>query len=310
MNKESKSLKEIVELMLSKPYYIGMGKGTLSKKFKCSPETIIEARRVIRNKSYYNKIPKILLFDVETAPMKAFIWSRWNQNISLDATISEWYMLCWSAKWLYSNDIISYKLTKEEALEENDLRITIALWELINEADIVIAYNGKRADIKWINTRFIVHNLIPPKPYFVIDPCEVARKNFGFSSNKLDALAGYFKIPHKINTSFELWKNCVEGDEKALDYMSIYCNKDVAILEEVYLIMRPWITNHPNIGNLLSSTTPICSKCGSEDLELIKDNYYYTSVNKYNLYRCKHCNAVSRGRKNLNKDTKIISVGR
>ena len=48
-----------------------------------------------------NKFPKILLFDVETAPMRAYVWGRWKQNISLNETISEWYMLCWSAKWLY-----------------------------------------------------------------------------------------------------------------------------------------------------------------------------------------------------------------
>ena len=42
---------------------------------------------------------------------------------------------------------------------------------------------------------------------------EVAKKNFGFSSNKLDALAGYFGIEHKLGTDFKLWKDARNGDE-------------------------------------------------------------------------------------------------
>ena len=87
-----------------------------------------------------NKFPKILLFDVETAPMRAYVWGRWKQNISLNETISEWYILCWSAKWLYSNTIMYDKLTSEEAINQNDKRIVTNLWKLVDEADIVIAY--------------------------------------------------------------------------------------------------------------------------------------------------------------------------
>ena len=255
-----------------------------------------------------NKFPKILLFDVETAPMRAYVWGRWKQNISLNETISEWYILCWSAKWLYSNTIMYDKLTSEEAINQNDKRIVTNLWKLVDEADIVIAYNGKKADIPWMNTRFIINGLKPPSPYYIIDPCEVARKNFSFSSNKLDALAGYFGIPHKMDTDFTLWDKSVRGDEEALSYMSNYCNKDVLILEEVYLRLRPYIKSHPNIGNFIESTIPTCATCGSNTVEEIKDRYYVTPAGKYNLYRCKKCGAISRGRINLNKKVNTFSV--
>lgn len=305
------TLDEVVLRFKEKPYLLEVGKGKLSKWFKCSPTTITEARKIIRGEVVATtKLPKILIFDVETAPMKAFVWGRWNQNINLEATISEWFMLCWSAKWLYSSEVINFRLTAEEAVEEDDSRIVKELWKLIDEADIVVAYNGKKADVKWMNTRFIVHRLNPPKPYFIVDPCEVARKTFGFSSNKLDALAGYFNIPHKLGTSFELWKNCVEGDEEALEYMSKYCGKDVTLLEEVYLIMRPWIKGHPNVSNIIDSNIPICSACGSKHLTSIKDKFYYTSVSKYELFRCEDCGAVSRGRKNLNNNNKVVGVAR
>lgn len=308
------TLEEVVIRLKEHPIYMTNGKGLLSKKFKCSPKTIVEAKKIVRGEfttsNTYTSTPKILMFDVETAPMQAYVWGRWKQNISLDATISEWFMICWSAKWLYSSEIISDVLTSEEAINEDDSRIVKHLWELINEADVICAYNGKHADVKWMNSRFIVHNLQPPKPYFIIDPCDTARKNFGFSSNKLDALAGYFGIPHKMETNFQLWKDCLAGDSVALNYMSTYCSQDIKILEEVYLKLRPWIKNHPNIANLESTEENICSFCSSNNIEPIKNKYYYTSVGKYPLYRCKCCGGISRGRHSLNNNTKLVNTTR
>lgn len=295
MNKQ-----ELIALFKEKDYLLRMGSKLIASRTHSKISDVKQARAEVRNNK--TSLPKILLFDVETAPMRAYVWGRWKQNINLEATISEWYMLCWSAKWLYSNEVISDKLTSSESIKEDDKRIVEHLWELVNEADIVIAYNGKKADIPWMNTRFVIHNLIPPTPYFLIDPCDAVRKYFGFSSNKLDALAGYFNIEHKMDTDFSLWNKAVKGDEEALNYMSTYCSKDVLILEEVYLRLRPYIKNHPNIGNYCSTNIPICSKCGDNDLELIKDQYYYTSVSKYNLYRCKKCGSISRGRVNLNNN--------
>ena len=256
-----------------------------------------------------SELPKILIFDTETAPMKAYVWGRWKQNISLDETIAEWYMLCWSAKWLYSNTIMWDVLTPEEAVKQDDKRLVSNLWGLIDEADIVIAYNGKKADIPWMNTRFIVNGLQPTSPYQVVDPCEEARRLFHFSSNKLDALAGYFGIPHKMETNFSLWSKAVDGDKEALKYMSFYCGKDVLILEEVYLRLRPYIKAHPNINSFLNSKQPICASCGSDELKKIKKKFYYTSIGKYELYRCNRCGAITRGRVNLNSKVKATSIG-
>lgn|SRR5574344_163361 len=295
------SIAELTNYFLLHKSALTQGKGLLAKRLKTSEESIVAAKaRAYRRLRSENKV-KILIFDVETAPMRAYVWGRWKQNVSLEATISEWFMLCWSAKWLYSGEIISDCVTPSEALAEDDKRIVSHLWKLIDEADIVVAYNGKRADIPWMNTRFVVNGLTPPSPYFIVDPCEVAKKNFGFSSNKLDALAGYFNIEHKMETDFSLWDKAVRGDQKSLSYMSTYCGKDVKILEEVYLILRPYIKNHPNIGNYCSNTVEVCSSCGSIKLEPIKNKYYYTTVGKYRLYRCKDCGAISRGRVNLNK---------
>lgn len=285
-----------------------MGAPTLAKRWHCSPEDVYHARKVVREKRKRKEKARILIFDIETSPIKAWVWNRWKQNVYLEQTISEWFMICWSAKWLGSEYTMSDCLRPEEIIKEDDSRIVKQIWELLNEADIVVAHNGDCFDLPKLNSRFIVHGLVPPTTYSSIDTKKVAKHVFGFSSNKLDALATYFGIENKIETSFELWKDCLEGNAEALSYMEKYNVKDVEILEEVYLHLRPYIKNHPNIANITSVAG--CASCGSQKLELVKDHYYYTGVSKFYLYRCKDCGALVRGRKNLAKKVSTISVQR
>ena len=310
------TVEEIVQKFLAYPKQLNRGAGYLARGWHCRPEAVRkarkEAKKILYGKQDRVKLPKILIFDTETAPMQAYVWGLWKQNIAFDHTTSEWFMLCWSAKWLYSDEIMHDSLTPEEALGEDDSRIIKHLWELVNEADIVVAHNAKGADVPWMNTRFILNGLVPPKPYYVVDTLEVAKKQFSFPSNKLDALAKYFGIEQKMETDFDLWRRCLHGDQEALDYMQEYNIKDVDILEQVFLVLVPWIKNFPNLNNILQSDVPVCATCGSEDIELIPNKYYYTSVGKYPLYRCKECGAISRGRHSLSKPSsvKLTSIGK
>lgn len=301
--------KELIKLMLDKQYALEMGSGKLSKRYKCSREDIYYAKNEVRKilSSYTSKkLPKILILDLEMAPMRAYVWRRWKENISLDQTITDSFILCWSAKWLYDNNIISDFLTPKEIAREDDSRITKHMWSLLNEADIVIAYNGKKADLPWLNSAFLRAGLPPTRPFFIVDPYEVIKKVFGFTSNKMDAIAGYLGIEHKLETSFELWKDCMEGSEDAMRYMVAYNKMDVKILEEIYLKMRPWIPRHPNVANILDED--VCPFCGSSNYEELIGEYYFTTTGKYKLYRCLDCGAVFRSRFAEKRDNRINTV--
>lgn len=258
------------------------------------------------------KLPKILVFDIETSPLEAYVWQKsiYKTNISDDQVISEWYMLCWSAKWLFSNEVLSEVLTSKEAVNENDSRIVKGLWKLLDEADIVIAHNGDGFDIPNMNTRFIVTGLNPTSPYQTIDTLLVARKQFGFTHNSLDALAKLFGLGEKKHTGFGLWKQAKRGDEKSLAYMEEYNREDVKLLEEVYLKLRPWIKNHPNVALYLDAETEVCPNCGSSNITWLGDKFYYTQTQKYPLYQCE-CGAFGRSRKTaLSKEERaVLGIG-
>lgn len=293
-----------------------MGANKLSKWLKTDRAIIIEARRIVRgqiskkndsNNNKYLSLPKVLIFDLETSPMRAYTWSRWKQNIHLTQTISEWFMLTWSAKWLGSTEVFSDRLIGSEVINEDDSKISKSLWKLIDEADFVVAHNAVSFDVRKMNARFIVNGLEKPSPYKIIDTKLISKRLFGFSSHKLDALAGYFGIETKMDTDFELWANCMKGDNEALTYMERYNRKDVEILEEVYLKLRPWADKQANLGVYISSEKSVCSSCGSEDIKFI-NKYHYTAAGKYRVYRCK-CGALSRDRNSvLTKEDKKILV--
>lgn len=304
---------DILKIFSERPYTLRMGNRRLASWLKCEEADVREARSIyrageskwpnIKERRESGRFPKVLILDIETSPMLAYVYGLWRQNIAWNHVEKNWYVICWSAKWLYEGDIMSDCVTGDEALREDDSRILKGMWKLLDEADIVVAHNALGADLPWLNTRFLMNGFNPPKPYHVIDTLKVVRRQFGFASNKLDALCGYLGIPHKDPTNFDLWRKCISGDEEALKYMVKYNKQDVKILEDLYIALLPWIPGHPNMGNIMSDN--ICTMCGNGDLEELLGRYYYTGVGKYKLYRCTHCGGIVRGRENLNKDFKV-----
>ena len=80
--------------------------------------------------------PKIFVFDIETAPLEAYVWRLWRQNIShKNQLISDsWFMLTWAGKWLLEDEILSDKLTVKEVKKNNDKRIVKSLWDILDKS--------------------------------------------------------------------------------------------------------------------------------------------------------------------------------
>lgn len=306
---------EIAKKFLEKKYQLNMGAGNLAKRYKVKRDEIYKAKELARAEidkdKVIPKLPKILIFDIETSPLKAYVWTRWQQNVYPDQMLTDWFMLTWSAKWLFDETVMSAKLTPEEVKNEDDKRITELIWKLIDEADIIVAHNGDRFDIPRLNSRFIVNGLSPTSTIKSIDTKKVASRQFGFSSNKLSELAKVFGFDGKLDTDFELWAKCMDGDQEALNYMQQYNDQDVILLEEVYLKLRPWIKTHPNVALYMELDEPVCTNCGSKNLTYM-NKYYYTMTGKFETYRCK-CGAIGRRRLNSfdksKKENLLIPIG-
>lgn len=223
--------------------------------------------------------------------MLANVWGVWKQNIGANMIAKESYMMSYAAKWLDDTEVLY-----NETRTEDDTALCIDLYELLNEADLVIAHNGDKFDLPKINAYAIKAGLTPPSPYKTIDTLRIARKNFFFQRNTLGYLADYLELPsrkleHEKFKGFELWAECMKGNEEAWAEMKKYNIEDVHVLEELYFRLRPFMPNHPTVtmeGNYA------CPKCGS--VHTRRRGYTYTNAGKYRRYRCDDCSSWSQER--------------
>jgi len=244
------------------------------------------------------KYPKILLFDIETLPMWIRVWGLYKQHPNIKQIVKDWIVLSWAAKWLHEPEMMSDILSPQEIEKRDDERICKSIWKLINEADIIIAHNLIRFDIKKLNSRFMIHDMLPPSPYQMVDTLKHSYNIAAHTSHKLDWLGQLIRNEGKIDTDYELWIKCEEGDKESLKYMLAYNKEDVTLLEEVYLWMRPWMRSHPNIGIYMDLKEPVCSNCGSDDI-VFSHKPYLTAAGKYETIRCNSCGAIGRCRGNM-----------
>lgn len=240
---------------------------------------------------------KILLFDIETSPNLGAYFQLYKEG-NIVWTEKNWHVMSWVAKWLGDKKTIIKALPDYPGYKKNpedDKALCEDLWKLLDEADVVIAHNGDQFDIKKMNARFIVNGLKPPTPFVSIDTKKVAKKYFNFDSNKLNDLGVILGLGEKEDTGgIELWKQCINGDMDAWKTMKKYNKQDVLLLEKVYLHMRPWMTNHPNM-NLLGDTNHSCPNCASAHMQ--KRGTGRTRTTVYQRYQCQDCGAWSRGEK-------------
>lgn len=255
------------------------------------------------------QVPKVLLLDIETSPMEVFVWGLWKQRISPENVLKDWFIISWAAKWLFSPDLFGDVVTPKESLARDDERILSSLWDLLDETDIIVAHNGSGFDIPKINTRLLYNGFTPPSDYKVIDTLSAARKNFSFSSNKQDYITKQLGLPEKLDAPYEMWKECVKGDSTALKTMLEYNMGDVVGLEEMYVRLRPWIKNHPNLSYYVTTEEPVCPKCGSAQLSW-DTRSYSTTTGIYRRFRCDNCHSVGRGSENLATTTKRKAITR
>jgi uncharacterized protein YprB with RNaseH-like and TPR domain len=239
--------------------------------------------------------PKILLFDIETAPLLVYTWGLYDQNIALNQIVKDWHLLSWSAKWLGSDETL-YMDQRNKKDVSNDKVILKAIWKLLNEADVLITQNGISFDMKKLNARFILNGLKPVSSSKHIDTLRLAKKHFAFTSNKLEYMSHklctkFKKLKHSEFGGFELWKECLAGNIRAWKEMERYNRQDVLSLEELYFKLQPF-DNTINFGVIGKENALVCN-CGNAKFK--KQGSVVRGKKHYTRLICSKCGAEHKG---------------
>jgi len=246
------------------------------------------------------KEPKILLLDIETSPLICYAFDLFDQNIALNQIIRDWYVMSWAAKWLGSPpEEVMYADCRDNI--GDDYGLLSQIWQLIDEADIIIGQNSKRFDEKKLAARFILKGFPPPSSFRSVDTMLIARRVAKFTSTKLayttDKLCTKFKkLDHGKYAGFELWRACEAGDIDAWEEMKRYNMYDVLSLEEYYLKIRPYDRKHPNL-NVFNPNLKNKCLCGSESFrEHERPAFENNAI--FARYICNNCGAEYKDKTN------------
>lgn len=205
---------------------------------------------------------------------------------------------------MFETKIMGQAVTPKEASNRREGSILKKIWELVDEADIVVTQNGIRFDMKRLNTKWILYGYKPPSQYLNVDTLMTARNKFGFTYNSINELGQKFGIGKKTEMRFPDFRDCAEGNKDALDKMLLYCKRDVApLLEDIYLYMLPWMDNHPNMNIFTEHDGDVCRNCASTNISW--NTTYKTPQGLWEGWRCNECGAIGRGTK---KEHKIKSA--
>lgn len=227
---------------------------------------------------------KILVLDIETSPHDAYVWNLWGDSVPLARLKSPTRMLCWAAKFVGE---------KPEWRQYRDPDFLSRLWSLLNEADVVVTYNGIKFDMLHVNREFAQAKMTPTRPVSHIDLLAVVKKTFKFPSNRLEYVAKILLGMEKLDTGgFGLWPAFMEGNAKAIKRMEKYNVQDIKVTERLYLLLRPWIKNHPYAGGPIpeidDDEEPYqCPACASRSIRLHRPRR--TRCYAIRVLECKQC---------------------
>ena len=244
--------------------------------------------------------PKVLFYDIETAPKVGLYWGPEHQtNIAKKVAGTE--VLSFSARW--EGDERGVTLGAWEAPDwepgllerDRDEWLMQRLWAYFDAADVVVAHNGNRFDQKKANGRFLRFGMTPPSHYIEVDTLLLSRTFFGLDSHRLDALAAHLGLEGKVShEGIDLWASVMLGDVKAQERMLDYNERDTDLLTEVFPLIEPWVGFNGkgrkfNRALWAESGAWVCPNCGSYAVR--KNGWRPTATSRYQSYLCDACGA-------------------
>lgn len=230
---------------------------------------------------------RLLALDIETGPAQVWTFGLFKPYLSDKHVITSSRMICFTAQWVEEG--VEHPVLFFSEHSHGRKQMLDAIWELLNECDAVITYNGKTFDIPWITGELSLDGYTPPKPYHHIDLFQVIKSSTYLLTKKLDYVAHRYLDDSKVtHEGIQLWIGCMNGDAESWQRMEEYARKDTALLGPLYFKLRPWIRVHPNVNLYTDKPEALaCDRCTSTNLK--KNGFRLTATKRFQVYACKDC---------------------
>ena len=172
--------------------------------------------------------------------------------------------------------------------------IAAVTWGLYDAADIVVTFNGRKADNRWCANDWAEAGLPAPKPWKDADLYTAARSRFAFEYRSLAHLCKRLEIKGKTDKyDAERAEDAYMGDVKAQTYLRRYNGGDIVATREALKRLQGNV-RFPGVNWALFFDDDAfrCSHCGHDRLDA--DGQAATGVTRYAQYRCRKCGGLTR----------------
>ena len=257
--------------------------------------------------------------DVERIPGRHSTWHRgqtitgpfWDLNeikawtgkrIHAD-DVKEWpRTICAAWKW-YDAEGVEFAAEWQVGGYDGFMR---AVWEVFNDADLIIGHNADRFDARHLMGGWAEMGLPAPSPYKVIDTLKIARGTFAYESNTLDALNKRLGIDAKTDKyDARIARAAVNGDREAQAVLESYNRGDIVASEALFDRLRPYAKGIPHLG-MWTDDELACPSCGHTMTATGKT--VHANVQRYEHLTCPNCGAHARGTTTLKNPTRTRSA--
>jgi len=256
-----------------------------------------------------NKKPKILFYDIETAPLKAWVWSCGKQVVrhtQLDKHHSRYGIICITYCWNDSGPVQCIDWGYED---QNTEYVVEQFDKLIRQADHTIGKNSDRFDTKMINAARMFAGL-PGMPEWTkyTDDLEVQmRRYFRMPSQSLDYISQQLGLGGKVKMEMQDWVDIVEKNENgknALAKMIKYGKKDTADTRTIWNKLSEHFDARWNQATFMNMNL-ICkhADCGSK--RLVKNGIRVAGKTRYQRFVCGACGRYA-GRCSVSKVNQLL----
>lgn len=229
---------------------------------------------------------RILVLDIETSPALAYTFQLRDVDISPAHVVEPSRVLCFGWKWHGGG-----RASLCSEWEHGRQGMVETAWRLLDEADMLVTYNGVRFDVPHLQREMVARGYGPPSPWIDVDLLTEVRRNFRFMSAKLGNVVDELGLDAKMDSGgFGTWRGVLDKDPAAQRRMGRYCRTDVEITDDLFTYLRPWL-RLPHAG-LFTADMRACHACGGK--HLTPDGISRTKVSAWLRLLCGDCGAHNR----------------
>jgi DNA polymerase elongation subunit (family B) len=230
------------------------------------------------------KKPNVLFYDIETSPVKAYIWKCGDQVVRHNQLVegaSQTKII--SLAYAFNNDKVQ---TLHWDYEKQDDKIIVKEFTRLTKlADIIIGKNNNAFDNKHIHTRLMFHKLSSSHDLMLKseDLERQMRRYFNLQSFSLDYISNELGLGGKVKMELSDWIDIVEKKNiKSFHKMIKYGEKDVDDTRKIWNYCFKYFIPTHNLSALLGKFC--CRVCGSH--KIVKDGSVCRGSVVYQKYFC------------------------